>query len=157
MVKVLVAGDAKGRFRDLIDRLSRVNASRAGPFDVAFCAGDVFGAGDGGEELQSLLRGELALPLPVYFVCSRSPASLQLDRAGPKELCANFTFLGCAGLRDVCGLSVAFLGGQFDALRFREPAPHSGTRGPATEVFTHSSEVRARGAVACPPRAAPHS
>lgn len=42
MVKVLFAGDVGGKVEALFKRVSAVNSSAAGPFDVLLCTGGLF-------------------------------------------------------------------------------------------------------------------
>jgi hypothetical protein len=51
MVKVLFAGDVGGKVEALFKRVSTVNSSSAGPFDLLLCIGGFF-ASSGGRSAQ---------------------------------------------------------------------------------------------------------
>lgn len=42
MVKVLLCGDVRGRIDQLVARVSKLQSSAHGPFDLLFCVGEFF-------------------------------------------------------------------------------------------------------------------
>lgn len=56
--KVLVCGDSIGSFEDQIQRISKINASKAGPFGVAFLIGRLLNSELNTDSLQPYLKGE---------------------------------------------------------------------------------------------------
>ncbi|KAL7538945.1 hypothetical protein ACHAWF_006251 [Thalassiosira exigua] len=94
--KVLIVGPVAGRLRLLSDKLSALQRSRAGPFDVCLCAGPFFAAEqapsksdeEGGEEGEEEVRrdgrdladGTLTFALPVLFA---DPGGGPPDGVGP--------------------------------------------------------------------------
>jgi hypothetical protein len=83
-IKVLITGPVNGSINDLHQKLSTLQNSKAGPFDMCFCAGPFFSSSDRcSEAIKSLLenndtisnisgsgsgsRSKIQLPLPVYF------------------------------------------------------------------------------------------
>lgn len=69
-IKLLVCGPVQGSFRVLKEKLTLLQKSEAGPFDLCFCVGPFFGkeGGGRGESTLSLFSEQGAFPLPVYFL-----------------------------------------------------------------------------------------
>ena len=111
-IKVLLLGSVNGRFAALQSKLTTLQNGKAGPFDVAFCAGPFFasgGSGGGGDnsnaatlkrEASALLRlpspsaagaieaidEAIDLPLPVIFVdVGRLPDGMSLPPLPPLD------------------------------------------------------------------------
>lgn len=87
-LKILVAGDVEGKFKQLFDRVSAVN-KKAGPFDMLFCVGSFF----------PLVMDEGLVippaPVPTYILgpVSKQQLSYFPDLNGC-EIAPNITYLG---------------------------------------------------------------
>ena len=80
--KVLLVGPVHGQLRLLSEKLTTLQKSKAGPFDVCFCSGPFFGntttttssssSGGGGggvvDEVKELMNGSITFDVPVVFV-----------------------------------------------------------------------------------------
>jgi hypothetical protein len=70
-IKVLISGPANGALNDLHQKLTTLQNSKAGPFDMCFCAGPFFSSSDEcSKTIKALLDNDnsgLDMPLPVYF------------------------------------------------------------------------------------------
>jgi len=93
-VRVLVIGSAKGRLKDAITKISSLN-SKAGPFQVVICLGDLFGE-DEDEYFQQVISGEVEIPVATYFTIGRKelPESVKMLVAHGGQVCENLFFLG---------------------------------------------------------------
>lgn len=87
-LKILVAGDVDGNFKQLFDRVSAVN-KKAGPFSMLFCVGSFF---------PSTFQEHLEIPpapVPTYIL---GPVSTQQLTYYPDlngaEIAPNITYLG---------------------------------------------------------------
>lgn len=114
--KILICGDVLGDFAALFKRVTALNASKAGPFDMLLVAGTFFGtAGGGGGDAASVVAQLADAPLPTYFTDARgAPAGLQLPakETDPMALegAANVNYLGAGGIRMVsCGRCVVWV------------------------------------------------
>jgi hypothetical protein len=74
--------------------------------------------GDCGE----LVRGELAVPAPVWFIAGNHEPFEALDRQGPGPWAPGLTYLGRSGRVTIGGLDVAFLSGVYGESTFRASA-----------------------------------
>jgi hypothetical protein len=94
-VRVLVLGPANGRLKDLFTKLSSLN-SKAGPFDVVLCLGDLFNPDEQDEYFQSLISGEIEIPVSTYFTLGRNelPESVKMLIGHGGQVCNNLFFLG---------------------------------------------------------------
>lgn len=111
--RLLVCGDACGSLAKLFTA-AEAQASKVGSFDALMAVG-AFLPGPGekvDDDSASFLSGAKRVPLPTYFVDS-SPALIQASPNG-RVLCQNLYFLGGFGIRDICGLRVAYLSGRYD-------------------------------------------
>eukprot|EP00743_Colponemidia_sp_Colp-15_P006571 GILK01007080.1.p1 GENE.GILK01007080.1~~GILK01007080.1.p1 ORF type:complete len:636 (-),score=121.89 GILK01007080.1:14-1921(-) len=124
MVKILVAGDSSGSIAQLFSRVETVNKQH-GPFAALLCVGafmqDLSSTDPSRSSgLAPYVSGEKKVPLPTYFVEGGSGGGALLH-AMPDggELCENVTFLGRSGIREICGLQVAYLSGIYDPLSYR--------------------------------------
>lgn len=67
-IKILITGPVNGSIQDLHQKLSALQKSKAGPFEMCFCVGPFFGSPDKEQETKSLLEEKsIVMPLPVYF------------------------------------------------------------------------------------------
>lgn len=71
-VKILIIGPVNGALKDFTQKLNTLQKSKAGPFDMCFCAGPFFSSNDNCiDATKSLLNGDKdkdsGMPLPVYF------------------------------------------------------------------------------------------
>lgn len=121
-VRVLFCGDAKGNFEALVSKIGKVHASN-GPFDAVFCTGTFFEPlGSENEEytgqLEPYLSGGKKVPVPIYFIGGFGRGSHHI-LAKLKESCPDgIKYLGNRGITTVCGLKVAFLDGQYNAIAY---------------------------------------
>jgi len=69
--------------------------------------------------LSAYTQGTARTPAPVYFIDS-NPALLQAVPKG-KQLGRDLHFLGGYGIKEVCGLQVAFLSGRYDPELYETP------------------------------------
>lgn len=114
--KVLVCGDARGGLAKLAATVE-AQASKVGAFDLVLCVGSFFAEAAGVDEAAAaFLRGESRLPTRVHFI--DTGAALLHASPGGRQLCENLHFLGGYGIREVCGLRVAFLSGVYDPTRY---------------------------------------
>lgn len=134
-MRFAVVGDIHGNF-SLADRLIRERLERdgSGPVDAVFSVGD---AEPNRTEEESLgvsgpskyrkvgdfpefAAGKLSMGAPVYFIGGNHEPWPALDAHGPGEWAPGFHFLGRSGVREVAGLTVAFLSGIHSA-HFSDP------------------------------------
>jgi hypothetical protein len=153
-VKILVVADVAGRHKDLFTAVKKAHSGKAGPFSALFCVGKFFAESDNSDaELLEFVEGRDVVPLPTYFICgdeaarrsstlvdnfdnnnnSNSEEDDTRESARGHELCANLFYLGKGGRKDVAGLSVAYLGGTFDANIFSAGPAASLARGRYSE------------------------
>lgn len=111
--KVMICGDAHGEFAKLFS-IVETQDKKAGPFDAIFCVGCFFpSAGSIVDSTKEYLQGEKKAPRDCYFI-DTGAVLLQAAPQG-RTLNGNLHFLGAYGVREVCGLRVAFLSGHYDA------------------------------------------
>ena len=123
-VRVLVLGAANGKLKELFAKISSLN-TKAGPFDVVLCLGDVFD-GEEDEYFQQLISGEVEILVSTYFTIGRKPLpeSIKMLVGHGGQVCNNLYFLGTLLLIIVLmylgrrgsfitaeGLKLMFLGG----------------------------------------------
>lgn len=144
-MRFVILGDVHGSFSRVAEVLHEAE-SLLGKVDAALCVGDLepnrnardaagVATGKGHRrwvgEYPRVLRGEIELPAPLWFIGGDHEPWATLDSRGPGEISPGIHFMGRAGVRDVCGLKVAFI---------------SGVRGIATEgdIFSrHGRDERA--------------
>mmetsp|Transcript_174966 Transcript_174966/g.425693 ORF Transcript_174966/g.425693 Transcript_174966/m.425693 type:complete len:573 (+) Transcript_174966:8-1726(+) len=110
--KVLVCGDARGNLAKLFATVE-AQEKKVGPFDALLCVGSFLPeAGDAEESLSAYLSGQKKAPMECLFI---DPGAVMLQAAPRgRTLGSNIHFLGAYGVREVCGLRVAFLSGHYD-------------------------------------------
>lgn len=110
--KVLVSGDAHGNAAKLFATVE-AQEKKVGPFDALFCVGS-FLPGDANMEdsMCAYLSGQKKAPMECFFI-DPGAAMLQAAPRG-RTFGSNLHFLGAYGVREVCGLRVAFLSGHYN-------------------------------------------
>jgi hypothetical protein len=112
----LVVGSVQGQLKKAFEKISKLQAKQN--FALAIIVGDLFGPeGDdsGSEELQTLLRGQINVPLPTYFTIGTSPfpESVSAKLEADDDLCANLFYLGRKGTMTTTeGIKIVALGGR---------------------------------------------
>lgn len=110
-----------GRFKEVFGKISKLHAKNA--FSLAIVLGDLFpepaqASAEDGDNLISLLNGEITIPLPTYFTLGRHPLPQQIiDKleSSDDELCPNLYFLGKRSTTKTSeGLRIVTLGGSLD-------------------------------------------
>ena len=110
-----------GRFREVFGKISKLHAKNA--FSLAIILGDLFagpneGSSGDGEDLLSLLNGEITIPLPTYFTLGKDALPQQIIEKlenSDDEICPNLYFLGKrATTKTSEGLRIVTLGGSLD-------------------------------------------
>lgn len=110
--KVMLCGDVHGQFKKVFS-VVEAQDKKAGPFDALLCVGSFLPhAGSNAESAIEYLKGEKQAPRDCYFIDS-GPFLLQAAPEG-RTLNGNLHFLGAYGVKEVCGLRVAFLSGHYD-------------------------------------------
>ncbi|CAH8853099.1 unnamed protein product [Trichobilharzia szidati] len=106
--KVLICGDVKGKVKALFSRVLKIMAT-AGQFDMMFCLGDFFG--NNIEEVEGLIDGNIAVPLPTYIVSPLTESARKFcDQESGCKLCSNLTYLGSKGTyTTMTGLRVVYM------------------------------------------------
>jgi len=135
-MKVLVAGETKGRLDLLFNRVATLHASKAGPFDALFITGEFFPPADEPEggvastAFEDYLMGVKEVPVPTYFM--EGPSTSAEAKYGSvlpgSELCPNCKYLGPGGLELVGKLTVGYLSQRHtdkDIAKILEPASTS--------------------------------
>lgn len=94
-VRVLVLGPANGKLKEAFAKITALN-SKAGPFDVVICLGDLFGAGVEDEYFQQVIAGEIEIPVSTYFTVGRKelPGTVKMLVGHGGQVCENLFFLG---------------------------------------------------------------
>jgi lariat debranching enzyme len=124
-VRFVILGDVHGSFSRVAAVLHEAE-SLLGRVDAALCVGDLepnrnardaagVATGKGHRrwvgEYPKVLRGEIVLPAPLWFIGGDHEPWATLDSRGPGEISPGINFMGRAGVRDVKGLNVAFISG----------------------------------------------
>ncbi|CAD6576246.1 MAG: hypothetical protein ASARMPREDX12_008617 [Alectoria sarmentosa] len=119
--KIIVTGAVHGRFKEVFGKISKLQAKNA--FSLAIILGDLFlepteVSSENGDNLTSLLNGEITIPLPTYFTLGRHPLPQQIvDKleSSDDEICPNLYFLGKRSTTKTSeGLRIVALGGSLD-------------------------------------------
>ncbi|CCX34365.1 CwfJ C-terminus 1-domain-containing protein-like protein [Pyronema domesticum] len=110
--KILVVGAIKGRFAEVIPKLTALHAKQS--FAFAVLTGDVLSS----EAPDDLLNGELRFPLPTYFTLGTSPLpSAVINRIDNNagEVVENLFYLGKRGsIKTSEGIRIVAVGGSYD-------------------------------------------
>lgn len=122
MVSIAVAGEVHGRFGKLYARVASESERTGVRFACVLCVGEFFPREDedgheGGVDVAEYLSGRAKAPLPTYFLGGSDFNGLTWLKAigSSGVFCDNMEFLGNAGLRELHGLSVAFVSDAPDA------------------------------------------
>ena len=110
-----------GSFKEVFEKISKLHAKNA--FSLAIALGDFFAAtleesSGEGENLTSLLNGEITVPLPTYFTLGKYPLPQQvLDKlSSDDEICPNLYFLGKRSTTKTSeAIRIVTLGGSLDS------------------------------------------
>ncbi|MEW5297133.1 MAG: hypothetical protein WDW36_000361 [Sanguina aurantia] len=118
-MKILFSGAPEGGVATLMKKVEGVH-KKSGPFDVLFCVGDFLGAGDSESDpdpdpkgVLGFATGEVAVPVPTYFIGGHGQGSSALLSALPASA-GQLHYLGRSGVTNVLGLNVAFLDGTYN-------------------------------------------
>ncbi|KAK1979734.1 CwfJ C-terminus 1-domain-containing protein-like protein [Colletotrichum cereale] len=113
--KVIVLGSLNGGLQPAFTKLATLHSKNS--FSFAIITGNLFGVDDE-STVDTLLRGELKVPLPVYFTVGTTPlpprivAKIEAD----EEICENLHFLGKRSITKTSeGIRIVALGGKLDA------------------------------------------
>jgi hypothetical protein len=135
-MKILVAGEVRGRLDLLFTRVATLNASKAGPFDTLFVTGEFFPPADEPEggmattAFEDYVMGVKEVPLSTYFIEGPSAsAEAKYGSVAPgSDVFPKCTYLGPGGLELVGKLTVGFLSQRHtdkDIEKIVEPASSS--------------------------------
>ncbi|KAF6842639.1 cwfJ domain-containing protein [Colletotrichum musicola] len=112
--KVIVVGNLNGALQPAFTKLATLHAKNG--FSFAIVTGDLFGAEDDGT-VDSLLRGDIKVPLPTYFTVGTTPLPPQIVAKieADEEICENLHFLGKRSITKTSeGVRIVALGGKLD-------------------------------------------
>ncbi|KAK2036113.1 hypothetical protein LZ31DRAFT_561369 [Colletotrichum somersetense] len=112
--KVIVLGSLNGGLQPAFTKLATLHSKNN--FSFAIATGNMFGIDDE-STVDTLLNGELKVPLPVYFTVGTTPlpprivAKIEAD----EEICENLHFLGKRSITKTSeGIRIVALGGKLD-------------------------------------------
>lgn len=107
MHKILFAGDISGNLDYLISKVELLLKNNQ--FTALFCVGSTFSIN---MDLSIYIKGEKKIPIPTY-VLDCSELSLSLNELFPdgNEICKNLNFLGKSGVKEIDGLTIAYING----------------------------------------------
>ncbi|KAJ2354814.1 hypothetical protein IWW50_003702 [Coemansia erecta] len=116
--KVLVVGSVNGHLSEFFAKVKKLDA-KYGPFSVLLITGNLFAsdASDSSEEVSSLLKNEISVPIMTYAVVGdrRLPQRVS-DRASARsgEVCNNMVILSGQGILQTSeGIRIAYLNGRY--------------------------------------------
>ncbi|KAK2753510.1 hypothetical protein FQN54_007900 [Arachnomyces sp. PD_36] len=138
--KIVVVGNINGALSEVFTKLGKLQAKQN--FSFAVVVGDLFGDCTEDrevEELSSLLRGAIQVPLPTYFtVGSREiPKRVVEKLEAEDEVCPNLYYLGRRGtLKTSEGIRIIALGGLLE--------PSDSPNGKGDKYAPRYTEVDAR-------------
>lgn len=136
--RVIVAGDARATFDDLVARVHTVHANpKAGPFDAVLVAGRIYDGDAAEETMRGYQDGTKSCEVPVYFVDPDGEKGLEFARSaaakrasetkdgskekGLLEIAPNVYFMSESRVYELCGgLKVASVPGRFDVLSYED-------------------------------------
>lgn len=115
-VKVMIAGPVNGRLDLLHARVSKINSSKVGPFDLVLCTGrfspKVRNNDDAvhNAQFQDFLTGAKKMPVPTFFIVQdATDGNFLRDSAVGEPVAENLHFLGSGGVKLLNGLKVGFV------------------------------------------------
>lgn len=108
--KILISGDAEGRFDLLFSKVNTIN-KKNGPFDFLLCVGNFFGVNN--SELLPYKNGTKSIPVPTFIIGPNRDSEIEsYPEEDGCEICQNLTYLGRRGLYNAeSGLKLAYLSG----------------------------------------------
>jgi len=108
MKKVLITGDVEGNFDFLLSKIEQLSQKQS--FDFCLCVGKTLSVNFNPNQFN---LDNKKIPLPIYFV-DTSEFSPILHTLHPNgiEVVPNLTFLGKSGIKNIQGISVAYLSGK---------------------------------------------
>ncbi len=124
-VRFVALGDLHGSFARAAEAMHEASEILGG-LDLALCVGDAeanrnakdaagVATGRGHRrwvgEFPMVLRGEVLLPAPLYFIGGDHEPWATLDAQGPGEIGGSVHFMGRAGVREISGMNIAFISG----------------------------------------------
>ncbi|WYZ42572.1 hypothetical protein EsH8_VI_000271 [Colletotrichum jinshuiense] len=112
--KVIVLGSLNGGLQPAFAKLATLHAKNN--FSFAIITGNLFGVDDD-KTVDSLLSGELKVPLPTYFTVGTTPLPPQIIAKieADEEICENLHFLGKRSITKTSeGVRIVALGGKLD-------------------------------------------
>ncbi|KAJ1792523.1 hypothetical protein LPJ67_001534, partial [Coemansia sp. RSA 1938] len=118
MAKVLVVGSVNGYLSEFFAKVKNLDA-KYGPFAILLVTGNLFAcdSDDGSEEVSSLLKNEISIPVMTYVVVGdkRLPQRVS-ERASARsgEICNNMVILSGQGILQTSeGVKIAYLSGRY--------------------------------------------
>ncbi|MCJ1355134.1 MAG: hypothetical protein MMC33_005125 [Icmadophila ericetorum] len=119
--KIIVLGGLGGRYDQVFEKVSKIHAKNAFAFAIAvgdFFADPSIATPEDEEKLASLLKGEVTVPLPVYFNIGKyalpEAVTKRLEDSNG-EVCSNLYFLGKRSTTKTSeGIRIVALGGSLD-------------------------------------------
>jgi len=110
--RILACGDVAGSLDKLFTTVEAQSA-KVGSFDALLCVG-AFSPEAGTKEtsLVEYFGGQKKAAVPTFFIDVGSALLHSAPRG--QQICDNLSFLGGYGVRDICGLRVAFLSGVYN-------------------------------------------
>ncbi|KAJ2310578.1 hypothetical protein H4R23_004485 [Coemansia sp. Cherry 401B] len=116
--KVLVVGSVNGCLPEFFAKVKKLDA-KYGPFSILLITGNLFSsdADDSGDDISSLLKDEIAIPVMTYAVVGdrRLPQRVS-ERAHARagEVCNNLVILSGQGVLQTSeGVKIAYIGGRY--------------------------------------------
>ncbi|RHZ63845.1 hypothetical protein Glove_327g34 [Diversispora epigaea] len=120
-LKVLATGPANGKLKIFFDEVTK-NHQKFGPFDLLLCL-DLFG--ENTEELDSLMSGELSVPIMTYFMHGEHELPDAVKKhveSNQGELCHNLFYLGQQGsITTTHGIKIVFVSGIMESMMNNPP------------------------------------
>lgn len=117
----VVTGAIRGQFTSVLGKLSKLHSKNL--FSLGIILGDLFAnpaesSSEDEESVSALLKGDIAVPLPIYFTLGNYPLPQKiiekLERSDG-EVCPNLYFLGKRSTTKTSeGLRIVALGGSLD-------------------------------------------
>lgn len=122
-VKILVAGDVQGKFKELFTQVGKIN-KKFGPFACLFCVGNFFDPEGDNDQLSPYQLNQQRIPIPTYFICGdesvEAGATDTIDNLQDGgSICHNLNYLGRSGVKQVSGLTVAYVSGVYEEAKYK--------------------------------------
>ncbi|KIX03671.1 uncharacterized protein Z518_07224 [Rhinocladiella mackenziei CBS 650.93] len=116
IAKILVVGSIQGQFKKAFAKIAKLQAKQN--FALAVVVGDFFNpdSGEGNsDELESLIKGQIDIPLPTYFAVGDSPFpdTIKVKLEAESDICPNLFYLGRKGTMTTAeGVKIVSIGGR---------------------------------------------